>query len=93
MAHPSQSLPTDIYILTNNNTLSSTSGSRFVAVYNPTAAAITVTVKGAVKEYDATSDKYISSASKAIAVPAGATIYGNFTEFSGTEMAGLFVYA
>ena len=46
MAHPSDTLPKDVYVLDGTNALVPSEGKFIFAILNPTAAAINATVKG-----------------------------------------------
>jgi len=87
MAHPSDSLPKDVYIIDSNN-LSLTNGKRVFAITNPTAAAIDASCTGSNYTYQTDAYKQIDTA-QTIAVQPGATIYGSWTTVGGD---GLLAY-
>ena len=89
MAHPSDALPKDVYILSGSNTLSFDNGKAVYAINNPTDSAITAACIGSIYTYQA--GVYApTTASQNISVQPGATIYGRFTSVTG---GGLLCYA
>ena len=89
MAHPSDALPKDVYILSGSNTLSFDNGKAVYAINNPTASAITAACIGSIYTYQTNAYKPVATAQN-IAVQPGATVYGRFTSVTG---AGLLCYA
>lgn len=85
MAHPSSTLPKNVYILSNGNALKSGQGlprgSRVFALTNPTDTAITASCIGSNKVWDTDAYK-ATDASQDIAVQPGATIYGSWSSVS-----------
>ena len=82
MAHPSDSLPKDMYVLNGTNALVTSNGKKIYAIHNPTADEIVATVKGSIHNWDGTASAYVqisASTSDDIPVQPGATLYGRFT--------------
>lgn len=82
MAHPSDSLPKDVYVLDATNALVPSEGKYIFAMLNPTAAAINATVKGSIYNWDSGEGAYeqiASTATDVIPVQPGAVVYGRFT--------------
>lgn len=82
MAHPSDSLPKDVYVLDGSNALVPSEGKYIFALLNPTAAAINATVKGSIYNWDSGTSTYkqiASTATDVIPVQPGAVVYGRFT--------------
>jgi len=79
MAHPSAVLPQELYILDGTNDLTLTGGKYVVAIYNPTAAAVTVDVTGAITKYDTDAYKLVKTEVTGVPIPTGGYIYGRFT--------------
>ena len=78
MAHPSAVLPQELYILNGSNDLTLTGGKYVVAIYNPTAAAVTVDITGAITTYDS-GYKPRTTEVTGVPIPTGGYIYGRFT--------------
>ena len=78
MAHPSAALPQELYILDGTNDLTLTGGKYVVAIYNPTAAAVTVEITGAITTYDS-GYKATTAEVTGVPIPTGGYIYGRFT--------------
>ena len=84
MSHPSNAFPKNLVILSSTNAYTD---DVVFALHNPTAAAITATVKGSIKTYDS---GYVDDAgTENISVQPGGTLYGQFTSVQG---AGLIAY-
>jgi len=82
MAHPSDSLPKDVYVLDATNALVTSNGKKIYAIHNPTNNAIDATVKGSIYNWDGTASAYVeisASTTDVIPVQPGATLYGRFT--------------
>ena len=81
MAHPANAFPKDLYQLSGGTALALTD--KYVyAMNNPTATAISATVKGS--NYTESSGSYVAnSGNVTIAVQPGATVYGRFTSVTG----------
>ena len=80
MAHTSDSLPKDVYVLDATNALVPSEGKYIFALLNPTAAAINATVKGSIYNWDGSAYEQIAStATDVIPVQPGAVVYGRFT--------------
>ena len=88
MAHPSDALPKDVYVLSSTNTLSFDNGKAVYAINNPTAAAIDASCIGSIYTYQTDAYKLAATA-QTISVQPGATVYGRFTSVTG---AGLLCY-
>lgn len=88
MAHPSDALPKDVYVLSSTNTLSFDNGKAVYAINNPTAAAIDASCIGSIYTYQSDAYKLLTTA-QTISVQPGATVYGRFTSVTG---AGLLCY-
>ena len=61
MAHPSEALPKNMYILNGTNDLALTNGRHVFAIYNPTAAAVTVDITGSLYTYQTDAYKELST--------------------------------
>lgn len=79
MAHPSNVLPTDVYVSDGTNDIPAPTGRHFFAVYNATAAAVTVDVTGSLFTYQTNAYKEISTEVTGLSIAAGGTLYGRFT--------------
>ena len=91
MAHPSDALPKDVYIIGStalSSTTGLTNGKRVFAVTNPTSAAIDASCTGSNYTYQTDAYKKIDTA-QTIAVQPGATIYGSWSSVGGS---GLLAY-
>jgi hypothetical protein len=69
MAHPSDTLPKDVYVLDGTNALVPSSGNFIFAMLNPTDTAINATVKGSIYNWDSGSSTYKQIASSATILP------------------------
>ena len=80
MAHPSESLPKNMYILNGANDLALTDGRHVFAIYNPTAAAVTVDITGSITNYSSGDSAYVETSSEVASfpIPSGGTLYGRF---------------
>jgi|TARA_R100000482_G_scaffold13469_1_gene3999 hypothetical protein len=88
--HPSNSFPRNAVILSGTNAYT---GEVVFAVYNPTAAAISATIKGSFTTYDSTTDDdgnalgYVEDAGdQSVSIQSGHTLYGRFTSVSGGDL-------
>jgi len=79
MAHPSEVLPKNMYILNGANDLALTNGRHVFAIYNPTAAAVTVDITGSLYTYQTDAYKELSTETTGFPIPSGGTLYGRFT--------------
>jgi len=79
MAHPSDALPKNTFILDGTNDLALTGGKHVYAIYNPTAAAVTVDITGSIYVWDTDDYKPTTDEQTASPIPTGGTLYGNFT--------------
>jgi len=91
MAHPSEALPKNMYILNGTNDLALTNGRHVFAIYNPTAAAVTVDITGSLYTYQADAYKELSSETSGFPIPSGGTLYGRFTNV-GASAANVVCY-
>jgi len=88
MAHPSDALPKDVYVLSGSNAVSFDNGKAVYAINNPTVAAIDASCIGSIYTYQSDAYKLLTTA-QTISVQPGATVYGRFTSVTG---AGLLCY-
>ena len=79
MAHPSEALPKNMYILNGTNDLTLTNGRHVFAIYNTTAAAVTVDITGSLYTYQTDAYKELSTETTGFPIPSGGTLYGRFT--------------
>jgi hypothetical protein len=91
MAHPSEALPKNMYILNGTNDLSLSNGRHVFAIYNPTASAVTVDITGSLYTYQTDDYKELSSETTGFPIPSGGTLYGRFTNV-GTATANVVCY-
>lgn len=94
MAHPSSTLPKNVYILSSTNILKSGQGlprgSRVFALTNPTDTEISAGCIGSNKIWNSQNTAYeTTTVEQTIAVQPGATIYGSWSSVKG---AGLLAY-
>lgn len=68
-----------MYILDGTNDLTLTDGRHVFAIYNPTAAAVTVDITGSIYTYQTDDYKELSTEKTGFPVPSGGTLYGRFT--------------
>jgi len=79
MAHPSEALPKNMYILNGTNDLALTNGRHVFAIYNPTSAAVTVDITGSLYTYQSSAYSELSTEVTGFPIPSGGTLYGRFT--------------
>jgi len=91
MAHPSEALPKNMYILNGTNDLALTNGRHVFAIYNPTAAAVTVDITGSLYTYQTDAYKELSTETTGFPSPAGGALYGRFTDVE-TSAANVVCY-
>lgn len=68
-----------MYILDGTNDLALTNGRHVFAIYNPTAAAVTVDITGSLYTYQTDAYKELSTEKTGFPIPSGGTLYGRFT--------------
>lgn len=81
MAHPSNTLPTEVYIVDGNKATAPT-GRRFCCVQNVSGASLSVVVKGSILKY-VTDDYKEVTTSETITLNAGVALYGSFSQVTG----------
>lgn len=81
MAHPSNTLPTEVYIV-DGATATAPTGRHFCCVQNVSGASIDVAVTGSVIKYDTDAYKEVST-EQTISLNAGVALYGRFTQVTG----------
>jgi len=79
MAHPSNILPTDVYVSDGNNDIPAPTGRYFFAVYNAGSATATVDLTGSFYTYQTDAYKELNTELTGFNIPSGVTIYGRFT--------------
>lgn len=80
-----------MYILSGSNDLALSDGRHAFAIYNPTAAEVTVDITGSLYTYQTDAYKENSSEVTSFPIPSGGTLYGRFTNI-GCATANVVCY-